>query len=102
MRTQSSQYGGTAATQAGGGRVVGAKVQGGEVVPLRDLLKTWEGLPGEADPAMVARHDAVLAEYGLNRNQNWLVRSNFDIELNLADTPVVVPPVVPRDDKDRK
>jgi hypothetical protein len=32
MQTQSTQYGGTAATQAGGGRIVSAAVQGGETV----------------------------------------------------------------------
>jgi hypothetical protein len=96
MRTQSSQYGGTASTQAGGGRIVGASVQGGELVSLKDLLKTWEG--GMTEGAMVDAHNQVLAEYGLSRESNWLVRSNFDIELRLTDTPVVVPPVRPGTD----
>ena len=101
MKTQSSQYGGTASTQAGGGRIVSAAVQGGDLVSLTDLLKTWEGeMP---DAAMVANHDKVLAEYGLTRQTKWLVRSNFDIELRLADTPVIVPPIRPNnDDKEKK
>jgi hypothetical protein len=99
MKTQSTQYGGTAATQAGGGRIVGATVHGGQMVQLSDLLKTWEGeMP---DPNMVANHNQLLGEYGLTRDTKWLVRSNFDIELRLADTPIVVPPVRPSDDKDK-
>jgi hypothetical protein len=97
MRTQSTQYGGTAATQSGGGRIVGASIHGGEEVMLSDLLQKWEGeVP---DPVMVANHDKLLAEYGLTRDMPWKVRSNFDIELRFADTPVVVPPIRPADEK---
>jgi hypothetical protein len=94
MQTQSTQYGGTAATQAGGGRIVSASVQGGKTVWLSDLLKMWEGVEAP-DPVMIANHDKVLAEYGLTRETKWLVRSNFDIELRFTDTPLVVPPVRP-------
>jgi hypothetical protein len=101
MPTQSTQYGGTAATQVGGGRIVSAAVQGGETVWLSDLVeKTWEGpIP---DPVMVADHDKLLAEYGLTRQTKWLMRSNFDIELRFADRPVAVPPIRPNKDKDKK
>jgi hypothetical protein len=98
MRTQSTQYGGTAATQAGGGRIVSAAVQGGDTVWLSDLLKEWEGTVAP-DPKMIANHDAVLAEFGLTRETKWLVRSNFDIELRFTDTPLAVPPIRPPDNK---
>jgi hypothetical protein len=101
MQTQSTQYGGTASTQAGGGRVVSARVQGGEVVRLSDLLKKWEGVESP-DPGMVANHDKLLGEYGLTRDSKWLVRSNFDIELQLTDNPVPVPPIRPSEDKNKK
>jgi len=101
MQTQSAQYGGTGATQAGGGRIVGATVQGGETVSLSDLLKTWEAdMP--RDSYMVVNHDKLLAEYGLSRDTKWLVRSNFDIELRLAGEPVFIPLVRPSENKDNK
>ncbi len=100
MQTQSTRYGGTASTQAGGGRIVSASVQGGEIVSLADLLKTWEGeLP---DPIMVANHDKLLAEYGLNRQTNLKLRSNFDIELRFAQGSVIVPPIRPSDDRNKR
>lgn len=96
LETQAVAYNERAVVRAGGGRVSSARVTGGQRIPLSELLGKWEGETPPAD--MVARHDRLLNEFGLTREQaaGYDVRSGFDVELTVVPLGPVVP--VPRTD----
>ena len=77
------RYNQAALGKAGGGQAIRAHVEGGQRMPLADLLAKWEG---EApDPAMVVDHDATLRKFGLTRGTaaTYEVRSGFDVEVTI-------------------
>ncbi len=95
-----------AVTRAGG-QVSGAQVVpgSGQRLMLTELLKIWEG--ETPPPDMVARHDALLAEFGLTRAKAAMteVLSGFDIVITLGEKPPAgkpptgVPPANPPEER---
>lgn len=84
--THSVQYAETAMTQAGH-RIVEVRVKLNRATrsPLDEMLGYYEqhrNLDGERDPAVVAKHEALLAKYGVRRTDSVLW--NYDIYLDLA------------------
>jgi hypothetical protein len=95
---QAVRYNERAITSAGGGQVLGARVEGGHRIPLADLLAKWEGSTPPAD--MVSRHNQILEHFRITREQaaTHQVLSGFDIVLTIAPLNPVVP--VPRTGND--
>jgi hypothetical protein len=93
--TQSVRTNADAVIRAGG-RVVKAEVVPGtgETITLARLLEIWEG--DTPPPDMVARHNAILAEFGITREQAATIEvlSGFDIVIELLPE-AAVPPVDP-------
>ncbi|MFO0577617.1 MAG: hypothetical protein U1A78_26735 [Polyangia bacterium] len=84
--THSVQYAETAMTQAGH-RIVGVRVKLNRATrsPIDEVLSHYEKdrlLDWERNPAVVAKHEALLARYGMQRTDNVLW--NYDIYLDLA------------------
>jgi hypothetical protein len=98
LQTQAVRYNERAITSAGGGRVLAARVEGGSRVPLSELLATWEGTT--PPPDMVARHNRILQDFNLTREQaaGYEVHSNFDVVLSLLPAEPVTP--LPRTDRE--
>jgi hypothetical protein len=96
LKTHSVQYGETTIQQSGE-RVVGAKVNGGQTTPLQVMLEWYErhsSLDKPIDPAIVAKHDELIAKYGngvITRASH--VEWNYDIELDVEPFAGGVPPV---------
>jgi hypothetical protein len=85
LGTDSVSYASTAVEQSGS-RIVSGKLTGGKVQPIGKLMATYEseaaaeGGQAFADK-MRADNDAVLKQYGFDRDTPML--TNFDIELDL-------------------
>ena len=84
--THSVQYAETAMTQAGH-RIVGVRVKLTRAwrSPLDEMLSHYERDPlldWEHNPTVVAKHEALLAKYGIQRTDSVLW--NYDIYLDLA------------------
>jgi hypothetical protein len=92
LDTDSVSYASTSAEQSGS-RIVGGKLTGGRTQPIGKLMEKYEAEAAqgskEAAQRVSAEHDAILKQYGLDRQTPML--TNFDIELNLEPIPPKAP-----------
>lgn len=86
MKTHSVQYGETTIQQSGE-RIVGAEVAKVPPQPLQNMLEWYERrstLNGPIDPAVVAKHDDLIAKYGKGVvMRDTPVEWNYDIYLDV-------------------
>ena len=91
MKTHSVQYAETAIIQSGN-RIVSAEVTGGTTTPINDMLDWFErgsSTTRPPDPDVVAKHDAMLKEYGLQRTDPVLW--DYNVELKVAPAQSTAP-----------